>query len=209
MTKIQYISQGNSVEEQLHNIRKVLDSGCTWVQLRYKNAPQTEVFFLASLVKRITDSYNCKLIINDNLQVAKLVDADGIHLGLSDMPIHEARAIFGPDKIYGGTANSLEDVLQRHNERCDYIGLGPYRFTTTKEKLSPILGLEGYRQILAQLKALQISIPIYAIGGIQLEDIAGILDTGVYGVALSGLITHHPDQKQLFNQLQQLCNPYI
>lgn len=209
MDKIQYISQGNSIKEQLVTIKRVLDSGCNWVQLRYKNATEAEVLQLAEIIKKTTDGYACKLIVNDYPLVAKAVDADGIHLGLDDMPIEKAREILGTNKIYGGTANSFADVLQRHSEQCDYIGLGPYRYTTTKQKLSPILGLQGYRHILSQLEELEISIPIYAIGGIETEDIANILEAGVYGIALSGLITRHPDPQQLFNQLQQICSHYI
>ena len=204
--KIQYISQGNSYEEQYSAIEQVLDAGCTWLQLRYKNTSAREVLWLAAAVRKITESYNCKLIINDYPVIAKEVDADGIHLGLNDMPVVLARDIIGPDKIIGGTANTITDVLQRQSEGCDYIGLGPFRFTTTKEKLSPILGLEGYKTIMEQLKEKNITIPIVAIGGIEQKDIAAILQTGIYGVALSGLITRHPQKKELFNQLYTLCS---
>jgi len=204
--KIQYISQGNSYEEQYSAIEQVLDAGCSWLQLRYKNTSAREVLWLAAAVRKITESYNCKLIINDYPVIAKEVDADGIHLGLNDMPVVFARDIIGPDKIIGGTANTISDVLQRQSEGCDYIGLGPFCFTTTKEKLSPILGLEGYKTIMEQLKEKNITIPIVAIGGIEQEDVSAILQTGIYGVALSGLITRHPQKKELFNQLYTLCS---
>jgi len=204
--KIQYISQGNSYEEQYSAIEQVLDAGCTWLQLRYKNTSAREVLWLAAAVRKITESYNCKLIINDYPVIAKEVDADGIHLGLNDMPVVLARDIIGPDKIIGGTANTITDVLQRQSEGCDYIGLGPFRFTTTKEKLSPILGLEGYKTIMEQIKEKNITIPIVAIGGIEQEDVSAILQTGIYGVALSGLITRHPQKKELLNQLYTLCS---
>jgi thiamine-phosphate pyrophosphorylase len=107
--------------------------------------------------------YLATFIINDNVHLAKQLDADGVHLGLSD---EEARLILGKTKIIGGTANTLK-MLQRTAENCDYIGLGPYQFTT-KQHLSPILGLEGYRSIIEQMKAKHPN-PIYAIGGITLE----------------------------------------
>jgi len=202
--KIQYISQGNSIAEQVTNIKSAIDAGCNWVQLRYKNVKGTEVFHLAELVKQYIEGYNCTLIINDYPNVAKAVDADGIHLGLDDMNVEQARVIIGYDKIIGGTANTLANVLQRHKEQCDYVGLGPFRFTTTKEKLSPILGLEGFITIMQQLKELNITLPVYAIGGIQQQDIALLLEAGVHGVALSGLVTTHPHKKELFNQLYAL-----
>lgn len=204
--KIQYISQGSSIDEQLLNIKKALDAGCEWLQLRYKNGSKGEVLQLALSVRKIIENYNCRLIINDHPEIAKEVDADGVHLGLNDMPVAIARAIIGKNKIIGGTANTLKDVLQRHTEQCDYVGLGPFRFTKTKENLSPIVGLIGYNEIMSQLNEQQITIPVFAIGGIEQEDISAILQTGIYGVALSGLITHHTQKQQLFNELNILCS---
>lgn len=204
--KIQYISQGNSVTEQLNNIQQVLDAGCTWLQLRYKKGTQAEMNDLAIATKKLTESYNCTFIINDYPELVVETGADGVHLGLTDMPIEQARAIVGIDKIIGGTANTLVDVLQRHREQCDYVGLGPFRFTQTKEKLSPVLGLSGYSTIMTQLQEMEVNIPVFAIGGIQQEDIQPILDTGIYGVALSGYITQHENKKQLLNQLYTLCS---
>ena len=204
--KIQYISQGNTIQQQLDNIKSVLDAGCNWIQLRYKGVSETEVLKLALLSKKAIEQYDCRFIINDYPHIVIETDADGIHLGLSDMPLEQARKIIGRDKIYGGTANTLEDVLQRHKEQCDYVGLGPFRFTTTKEKLSPVLGLQGYTMIMDELKARQINMPVYAIGGIEQQDIEEILKTGIYGVAMSGLITRHPQKKELLSQLYTLCS---
>lgn len=196
--KIQYISQGNSPEIQLTNICKALDAGCGWLQLRYKNKPENEVLDLAEKVKKLSDNYGAKLIINDFVQVALSIDADGVHLGLNDTSVRVARNILKENKIIGGTANTLEDVLQRFEEKCNYIGLGPYQFTSTKEKLSPILGIEGYQKIIHELKLRNIDVPLYAIGGIEENDIQKLEKIGIYGVAVSGLITHHQNPKQLF-----------
>jgi len=204
INKIQYISQGNSITEQINNIRSAVDAGCNWVQLRYKNVIEPEVLHLAELVKKSLEAYNCTFIVNDYPYVAKAIDADGIHLGLNDMLVDQARTILGYDKIIGGTANTLDDVLQRYEEKCDYVGLGPFRFTKTKEKLSPILGLEGFTSIMQELQYRDIILPVYAIGGIQQDDISSILTTGVHGVAVSGLVTFHPDKKELFKQLHAL-----
>ena len=201
-SKLQYISQGETAATQLKNINEALDAGCTWVQLRFKNAEEYELKTTAEEVKKICDTYSATFIINDHPLIAKAVDADGVHLGLTDMLINEAVEIVGIDKIIGGTANTLQDVLERVKEGCSYIGLGPFRFTTTKEKLSPVLGLEGYKNIMDELKQRNIDIPIYAIGGILTEDIPFILQTGVYGLAISGIITHHPNKKELVKEIK-------
>lgn len=193
ISRLHYISQGGTALEQEQNIRKVLDSGADWIQLRWKKASQKEFLQLSEKLKTICESYQATFIINDHLQVAKAIDADGVHLGLEDENIANARAVLGSHKIIGGTANTLEDVLQRIGEGCDYIGLGPYRFTTTKEKLSPILGLEGYQSILQSLQDKNIKYPpMVAIGGITLNDIESIKNAGIYGLALSSLLTQNP-----------------
>lgn len=205
-SKLQYISQGNTAQEQIDNIQAVLDAGCKWVQLRFKNADAKEIIEVAQQVKNNCSVYEAKFIVNDIIEVAKIVDADGVHLGLSDRSVAEARTILGANKIIGGTANSLTDVLQRVEEQCDYVGLGPFRFTTTKKNLSPILGLEGYEAILNELKKREISIPIYAIGGLKLEDIKDLLDTNIYGVAVSGELTNNPNKKEWINNFNILSN---
>ena len=201
--QLQYISQGNTVQEQLHNIHKALDTGCDWIQLRFKNQNTREIFTLAEAIKILCNKYLATFIINDNVHLAKQLDADGVHLGLSDMSVEEAKLILGKTKIIGGTANTFEDVLQRTAEKCDYIGLGPFQFTTTKQNLSPILGLEGYRSIIKQMKIKNIQIPVYAIGGITLENVEDLVETGIQGIAVSGLITHSKNQSQLINQLNE------
>lgn len=203
-SKLQYISQGKEVSSQLYNIQAALDAGCKWIQLRYKQADEPSMFSLAVAVKKLCDHYKAILIINDFVSIAREVDADGVHVGLSDTPVPVARKKLEPGKIIGGTANTLADVEQRISEQCDYIGLGPYRFTATKEKLSPILGLDGYRDIMNVLAAKNSFIPVYAIGGILSDDITAILSTGVHGIAVSGMVTNAPDKHAVVSYVSSL-----
>lgn len=202
--KLQYISQGNTAAEQLHNIKEALNGGCAWIQLRFKNASDETVIAVAEKVKELCIAYKATFIVNDHPSIAKAVDADGVHLGLQDMPVAEARKIIGSEKIIGGTANTFEDVVQRCNEGCSYVGAGPFRFTTTKEKLSPVLGTAGYASIISKMEKQEIEIPVYAIGGILPDDIEPIMQTGVYGIAVAGVITHHPDKKQIVHAIKSL-----
>jgi len=188
-SRVQYISQGATTDAQLRNIQSVLDAGYSWVQLRFKNQEEHVLLKVAAQVKNLCDQYHATFIMNDHVHLAKAVDASGVHLGLTDMGIASARNILGNEKIIGGTANTLQDVRQRIAEGCNYIGLGPYRFTKTKEKLSPILGLEGYERIMNALSAEEKAVPIYAIGGIEQNDIELLRNTGVYSIAASGLLT--------------------
>ena len=185
-TRLQYISQGKTVQEQTENIQSALDAGCRWIQLRFKNAAIYELSDLAVKVKKMCSAYGATFIMNDRVDIAKKTDADGVHLGLLDTSIAEARSTLGENKIIGGTANTISDVQMRISEGCDYIGLGPFRFTVTKEKLSPVLGLDGIALIMKEVLSGVIQIPIYAIGGITPDDVATIMETGVFGIAVSG-----------------------
>ncbi|ASZ10254.1 thiamine phosphate synthase [Chitinophaga pendula] len=199
---LHYISQATATHTHLENIREACVAGCRWIQLRIKDAPEDIILAQAIAAKAICQQYGAVLIINDHPQVALAAGADGVHVGKEDMTVAEARAIVGDYLIVGGTANTLDDILQHVTHGADYVGVGPYRFTTTKQKLSPILGLEGYMHLMEALRARHINIPVIAIGGILQEDIPALLDTGVHGVAVSGLITHAADKASLLSMLQ-------
>lgn len=201
--KLQFISQGDTIKEQLYNIQQALDSGCDWIQLRFKNQKAKKSFALAEAVHFLCEEYLANFIINDDVHLAEQIAADGVHLGLTDMNIQEARAILGKTKIIGATANTLEDVKNHINNGCDYIGLGPFQFTKTKDNLSPILGLEGYSSIINKLNSTQKEIPIYAIGGITLENVALLMETGIHGIAVSGIITNSDQKQKLITQLNE------
>jgi len=199
--QLHYISQKNDTIAHIEAIQQALESGCKWIQLRVKNQPENVVRSLAFEAKNLCDKYDAKLIINDFPQIAKEVSAYGVHLGLMDMPVSEARQILGDKFVIGGTANTYEDVLLRVKEGADYVGLGPFRFTTTKEKLSPILGLDGYKEVFRKLKEANITIPIVAIGGIEVSDIDSLIEVGLHGVALSGTITFANDREKVVKEI--------
>ncbi|QSW90667.1 thiamine phosphate synthase [Flavobacterium endoglycinae] len=202
-SKLQYISQGETIEKQLYNIHQALDAGCNWVQMRFKNQSEKDALTLAEAVKPLCEKYTANFIVNDNLHLTKEIDADGVHLGLTDTKIDEARTLLGTSKIIGGTANTFEDIENHVKNGCDYIGLGPFRFTATKEKLSPILGLLGYFDILQKLKKNKIEIPVYAIGGITLQDVSSLMETGIHGIAVSGIITESDEKEKLIQQINE------
>lgn len=190
---IQFISHSNERYSYLDGIRLSLEGGCKWVQLRMKDAPDEQVAQLGVQARELCDRYGAKLILDDRVELVAKTGADGVHLGKNDMPIAQAREILGPGKIIGGTANTFEDIVAHWKSGADYIGCGPFRFTTTKKNLSPILGLEGYRDIVARMKDAGITLPLVAIGGITAEDIPAILETGVDGIAVSGTVLRAED----------------
>ena len=185
---IQFITNYHENISLTEQTEYVLEAGCRWVQLRLKGADDAEVFMVGKVLRQLCDQYEATLILDDVVRMVPVIGADGVHLGKQDMPVDEARQLLGPDKIIGGTANTIEDVERLAKQGANYIGCGPFRFTTTKKNLSPLLGLEGYAAILEQMRQKQIDLPLIAIGGITLEDVPDLIDLGVSGIAISGAI---------------------
>lgn len=185
---IQFITHSNERYDHVEGAKLALQGGCRWIQLRMKDAMEIDFLRAAKKIRRLCDEYHATFILDDHVELVGLTGADGVHLGKNDMPVDEARKMLGRNKIIGGTANTFEDVERLSRQGVDYIGCGPFRFTTTKKNLSPVLGLEGYRDITAQMKAHDIQLPIVAIGGILHQDVPAIMQTGVTGIAVSGAI---------------------
>ena len=185
---VQFITHYTDRYTYLDSVRIALEGGCRWIQLRMKEASSEEIIPIAQEAMAMCRKYGATFIIDDHVELVKLLGADGVHLGKNDMPIGEARRILGKNFIIGGTANTFEDVRMHVEAGANYIGCGPFRFTTTKKNLSPVLGLEGYADIVSKMKAEDINLPIVAIGGITKEDIPSLMKTGINGIALSGSI---------------------
>lgn len=195
--QLQYITQDLPEKTHQELVETACSLGIKWVQLRMKHYCFDECRKIAEESLAITKKYGAKLIINDFMEVALAVKADGIHLGKEDMAISIAKKMAPPGFIIGGTANTFEDVQRLALASVNYIGLGPYSFTKTKIKLSPILGLQGYQDIMEQCKLNHIETPIVAIGGILPKDVAALVETGISGIAISSAITHAADQEDV------------
>lgn len=193
MAHVQFITHTSARYTYADSARLALAGGCRWIQLRMKDAQREEIIATAAEILPLCREVGATFILDDHVELVELTGADGVHLGKNDMPIAEARRQLGHNKIIGGTANTFEDILAHTEAGADYIGCGPFRFTTTKKNLSPILGLEGYARIVEQMRQNNISLPIVAIGGIAFEDIPAILQTGVTGIALSGSVLRADD----------------
>ncbi len=193
MKQLQFITHYTDKYSYYDSARMALEGGCRWIQLRMKEATEKEVEEEALRIQSLCKEHEAIFVIDDHVELVKRIHADGVHLGKKDMPILQARQILGEEFIIGGTANTFEDVQKHAADGADYIGCGPFRFTTTKKNLSPIVGLEGYRHIIARMRETDIQLPIVAIGGITYEDIPAIMETGVKGIALSGTILRAED----------------
>lgn len=199
---LQYITQDLKEKSHPELAEEACRAGINWVQLRVKNKSYEEWQEIARQIKEVTDKFSAKLIINDSLEIALAVKAHGVHLGLSDLPVLKAKELAPKGFIIGGTANTFEDIKIRVMEGVDYIGLGPFRFTTTKKKLSPTLGVEGYKTILQQCISKGIAVPIIAIGGIVPEDVPELMRIGLSGIAISSAISLAKDKKKIVEEFR-------
>lgn len=196
MDRIYFITHQNEKYSYIDSAKLALDNGIKLIQLRMKHSSLSQRREAANILKKECEKYKAKLIINDDYRLALEVEADGVHLGQKDEEILLVRNVLKPFQIIGRTCNTKEHIQQALEQKADYIGLGPYRFTSTKENLSPILGLEGYKDI-------EVDIPIYAIGGIRLEDVEKLSQTKVYGIALSSLILESEDPEKKIKELRK------
>jgi thiamine-phosphate pyrophosphorylase len=166
-------------------------AGADWIQVRVKDFDQAQWLEVAKACKSVCDRYNATCIVNDNVEIAKAINASGIHLGKSDISPLEARKILGKNFIIGATANSVADVMLLLEMPIDYIGLGPFRYTSTKKNLSPLLGLDGVSAI---AKKYGTKMPLIAIGGILPDDMDALATAGIFGVAVSGAVFKASDR---------------
>lgn len=167
----------------LEVVTAAVSGGVTVVQLREKHCPTGEFILVARQLKRLLQGSGVPLIINDRLDVALAVEADGLHLGQQDMAITDARRLAGPGLIIGVSAESCEDALRAEGEGADYIGISPVFATTTKKDAAAPLGLEGVRRIRAAVR-----LPLVGIGGINAENVASVIAAGADGAAVVSAI---------------------
>jgi thiamine-phosphate pyrophosphorylase len=202
LSRLYFITMDNGPVGPLEQIAQACKAGVRLIQLRMKEVGDEEFLATAREAMKICSGWNSRLIINDRVGIAVAVGADGVHVGKEDLSVGEARALLGAGKIVGGTANTLEDIRAHHSGGADYIGLGPYRYTATKKKLSPILGLEGYRRVMGDMAEEGIDLPVYAIGGIGVADVRPLVDAGAYGVAFSGLLLYAEDRVAAVREME-------
>ncbi|RME64452.1 MAG: thiamine phosphate synthase [Nitrospirae bacterium] len=185
-----FITDRNLWPEVMDSVKRVLDGGIRWVQLREKSLTRREVFYLGEKLRKLTWQYNAILIINDYPDIAIATDADGVHLGQDDLPIEEARKVLG-NRIIGISTHTIEEALDAQARGADYIGFGPVYGTTTKPDALTPRGLQALKTV-----SEAVSIPVVAIGGIKLENLKEVLDAGASAVAVASGILSSEDPKR-------------
>lgn len=175
------ITQNGIALGHAEQAERLCAAGVRWIQLRMKETPPGAWLATAAQVAATCRSHGAVCIINDSVDIALEVGADGAHLGRTDLDWREARRRLGPSRLLGGTVNYLEEADKAVRSDClDYVGIGPLRFTRTKKELAPLQGFDGIRALLARLGAL----PAWAIGGIEVADLPTLRAAGAAGAAV-------------------------
>jgi len=201
MVPVQFITHQTARFSYEESALLALRGGCRWIQLRMKEATDDEMAPVAERLREACTRAGATFVVDDRVELAKDVKADGVHLGKNDMPVREARSLLGESFIIGGTANTLDDIERLWKDSADYAGCGPLRFTVTKKNLAPLLGLDGYRAIVTGMRERGIRLPLCAIGGITPADVRPLLDAGVQGIAVSGYVLSAPDPAEAMHRL--------
>ena len=191
-------------EHLVEVVRSAIAGGVTMVQLREKTADTRTFLERAWALKRLLQGTGVPLIINDRVDIALAVDADGVHLGQSDMPVEIARRLLGQDKIIGLSVENFEQIDQANTLDIQYIGISPIFATPTKTDTKAPFGLEGARQAVKRSKH-----PAIGIGGINATNIAAVRATGLDGVAVVSAIMSAPNPQQAAQEMRQKVKQFI
>ena len=180
-------------------VEEAILGGVTIVQVREKELSTKQFYKIALEVKEVTDKYKIPLIINDRIDIALAVDADGVHLGQDDMPLKIARKIIGENKIIGISAGNVEEAKEAEKDGADYIGIGAVFFTGTKKDIDKPIGLEGLKTIVHS-----VNIPSVAIGGVNKNNAEEVIKTGANGISVISAILNNDDVKKAAKELKTL-----
>jgi len=171
-------------------LERALEGGVRAVQLREKDLGGRELFVLAEKTKRLCERYQANLFVNDRVDVALGVDADGVHLGGDSMPVRAARELLGAEKLIGVSTHSINEASEAEREKADFILFGPVYFTASKAAYGEPQGLGRLKKVVEK-----ISLPVYAIGGVKARNIAEVKETGVRGIALISAVLSASDPR--------------
>lgn len=187
----------------IESIEKSILGGATLVQLREKDISTRDFYNIAVKVKALTEKYKIPLIINDRMDIALAVDAEGLHIGQSDMPLKIARKIFGNNKIIGVSTSNIEEALEAQKDGADYVGVGAIFPTVTKKDADRVT-LDNLKKIKETLK-----IPVVAIGGINKDNVESVMETRIDGVAIISAILGEIDIKGISQTFKDKIKKYI
>ncbi len=205
---LQYITNSKSSVGVADQVKGVIRGGGRWIQLRMEDATDDDIRKVVEEIKPICLEVQAFLLLHDRVELAKTLDVGGVHLSQKGELPSKARLLLGPAAVIGVTANNINDVKAVRSLDVDYIGIGPYKESDLFEKETPLLGLDGIKNIDSDMQKLEINIAHVAVGGIKKEDVVDLLKSGVNGIAISEAIAFSDDIEKSTKEFLEVLKPF-
>jgi thiamine-phosphate pyrophosphorylase len=196
--KLHFITHDIVQHTHVAQAQLACEAGAKWIQYRCLSKNDDELLIDINLIAEICDDWGATLIVTDHVHLKDKADIQGFHIEDMDADFVALRKQVGEEYTLGGSANTVENIIRLAKEGADYAGFGPFKLTTTKPNRSPLLGVKGYEDAMALLKAEHINLPILAVGGVTLSDVAPLLASGIFGIAASSAINQAEDLREAY-----------
>ncbi|WP_432713763.1 thiamine phosphate synthase [Pedobacter sp.] len=202
--KLHFITHDLPELSHVQQAQLACEAGAKWIQYRCLTKTEEDLLNEINQIAEICDDWGATLIVTDHVQFKGKADIQGFHMEDMDADFVALRQLLGEETTIGGSANTVEGLMRLAKEGVDYAGFGPFNITTTKPNNAPLLGLNGYQEGMAALKELNIDLPILAVGGVTLNDVKPLLQTGVFGIAASAAINQAEDLRDAYSEFYNL-----
>ena len=196
--KLHFITHDLPHLSHVQQTQLACEAGAKWIQYRCFSKDGEELLNEIHQVAAICDDWGSTLIVTDHVHLKGKADIQGFHIEDFDADFKVLREQLGEETTIGGSATTPEGLIRLFEEGVDYAGFGPFNLSTTKPNNSPLLGVNGYASVMAQLKALNIDFPVLAVGGVTLTDVEPLMQTGIFGIAVSAAINQSEDLREAY-----------
>ncbi|MGN7987601.1 thiamine phosphate synthase [Pedobacter sp. 22226] len=202
--KFQYITHDIPHLSHIEQVQLACEAGAKWIQYRCLSKTDEELLQDINAIAEICDDWGTTLIVTNHVHLNGKADIQGFHIEDMNADFTVLRKLVGNDITLGGSANTLENLIRLASEGADYAGFGPYAVTETKPNDYPLLDLEGYQQVIRELKEKGIDLPVLAVGGVKIYNVEALMQTGVYGIAVSGAVNFADDFIEAYQDFYSL-----
>ena len=204
ISQFHYLTQDLPHRSHLEQVNLACEAGAKWIQYRCLSKTDDEMLEELHPIASVCDDWGTTLIITNHFHLVALADIQGVHIEDMNADLAAIRNIIGEDKTLGASANTFEQIKKHIHNGADYIGCGPFGHTDTKPNQSAHWGVEGYQNMVETLKAENLEIPLIAAGGVQLQNVTALMNTGIYGVAVSAAVNLSGNPQEAYKAIHQL-----
>lgn len=201
--QLHFITHDLPAHTHVEQARIVCEAGGKWIQYRCLTKDDDALLNDINQIAGICDDWGATLIVTDHIHLQGKADIQGFHIEDMNADFLQIRAQVGAACTLGGSSNTLDGLLRLANEGVDYAGFGPFSHTDTKPNSYPHLGVQGYEQAMQELKAQQVALPVLAVGGVTINDVHALMQTGIFGIAVSAAINQAEDMEAAYLEFYQ------